>query len=103
MEWIREIIKEELDTLWGQPIPQKGEKGYKPYKHNLEVVHTTASHYKEVSMELDNAFDDIEAIVGLTGITSQERFNQIQRIIETTRKVIIKLQREYSRDLGNIH
>ncbi len=102
MEWIRKIIKEELETLWGRPIPRKGEKGYKPYKHNLEVVHTTASHYKSVSITLDNSIDDIENIVGLTGIDPQERFNQILNIIARTRKVAQQLEQEYNRDLKNI-
>jgi len=103
MELIRKIIKEELQTLWGRPVPQKGEKGYKPYFHNLEIVHATASHYKDVSMTLDNSLDSIEDIVELTGIDPQERFSQIINIIAATRKVVRQLEQEYNQEIRSIH
>jgi ribosomal protein L17 len=102
MDRIRAIIKEEIETLWGQPIPKRGEKGYSPHKHNLEMLHTTSSHYKAAFMELDQSLDDIENIVGLTGIHAEKRLQEIQRIITMTRKEIEKLEREYRTDIKSI-
>lgn len=89
--------------MWGQPVPNKGEKGYSPHKHSLEMVHTTASHYKEMSMTLDQALDDIEDVVRLTSLNQQERIHRIERIIEEVRKAALKLNQEYSRELKGLN
>lgn len=97
MKKIRAIIKEEIETLWGLPIPKKGERGYRPAIHNLEMVNNRASN-KQLEVEVyENLVEDIRKILSGPANSDKERVNRALLRINSLLDELGKLYRQWDR------
>lgn len=99
VERARSIIREEVQRLlFGQPIPNKGEKGYKPYKHDFETVFVRASHYGATSNVYEGLVLEVMALLDMESISSEEKIQQIKQVVNQSEKEIRQLNREFRQD-----
>lgn len=95
MNLIRTIIKEEIETLWGMPIPKKGEKGYRPAIHNLEMVNNRASNKQLEVRVYEDVVEDIRQILAGPANSDKERVNRALLRIDSLLDELAKLYREW--------
>jgi len=103
VEELRTIIREEIRrTLFGHPIPEKGEAGYKPYWHDLETVSLRASHYHASSDAYEGAIFEISSFLDMESISCEEKLQQIGQVVSECEKEIQRLNREWKQDNKNL-
>lgn len=99
MDKARIIIREEIQRLlFGHPIPNEGEKGYKPYWHDLETVSVRASHYHAASDVYEGAILDVVSFLDMTSISSEEKLQQVKQTVSQCEKEIRQLNSEWKQD-----
>ena len=99
VEEVHKIIREEIKrVLFGHPIPNKGEEGYKSYWHDLETVSLRASHYHAVSDVYEDAIIDISTFLAMESISSEDKLKQISNVVKDCNKEIRVLNQEWKQD-----
>jgi len=99
MDQVRSIIREEIQRLlFGHPIPNEGEKGFKPYWHDFETVFTRASHYHATSDVYESALLEVSAFLNMTSVSCEEKLRQIIQMVSQCEKKIRVLNREWNQD-----
>ncbi len=100
MKKLRLLIREELvNTLFGQPIPKKGEKGYNPRMHDLETVFLNGSHNADMTKEYEIAIFDIEEILTTSQYEPQEIVRLVKDRIRKCKQELRLLEREWGEEL----
>lgn len=95
---LRAIIREEVrQTLFGNPVPLPGEKGYNPTRHNLEVVFTNYLESSELFRSCEWGLVEIEIALESNWSSSESQVKEIAKIIKETRAKLRKIKLEYKR------
>lgn len=96
---LRAIIREEVrQTLFGSPVPLPGEKGYKPNKHNMEVVFTNYLESSELLRSCEDGLAGIEIALQSQWQSTESQILEIARIIRETRAKLRKIKSEYKKN-----
>lgn len=95
---MRTIIREEVrQTFLGSPVPNPGEKGYKPNKHNLEVVFTNYLESSELLRSFENGLAEIEVTLQSDWSSSESQLEEISKIIRKTKAKLRQIRLEYKK------
>lgn len=96
MDDLRSIIREEVRRmLFGQPIPDVGEKDFAPQRHDLEVVLTRAIHFESTHNAFEDALVDISIALDMDGWSSDEKIEEIAKSVRSCEKEINLLNKEW--------
>lgn len=99
MDELRSIIREEVRRmLFGQPIPEPGDKNFKPYLHDLETVLTRAIHFESTHNAFEDAFVDISVALDIDGWSPEEKIEEITKSVRSCEAEINQLKKEWRAD-----
>ena len=87
--------------LFGQPIPERGEKGFKAYKHDLETVLARATHYQLLSNTIEGALFEIKVALDMSW-PEEFKIEQIATLVQNSERKVRELKREWRQDSDEI-
>ncbi|NVK65699.1 MAG: hypothetical protein HWE22_13990 [Flavobacteriales bacterium] len=84
MKDIRQIVREEIrKTFFGHPLPEKGEKGFIPYEHDLETVFLRASHYRATATAYNNFLHELQLLINSSDLPAEGLMKSMSELIDS--------------------
>lgn len=80
---VRQIIQEEIQTLFGHPVPKKGERNYVPALHDLETVFMRASELSGEVKKYKDFLWKLERIMVGPANSAKNRLELIQDLVNS--------------------